>query len=84
MRITELFIRRPVGVAMVTLAVMALGVVALLRLPLDLLPNIEYPRVAVETSYPSSSPEEVERLVTDRIEQHEMGTQDKPSVTSCV
>jgi HAE1 family hydrophobic/amphiphilic exporter-1 len=70
MKITELSIRRPVGVAMVTLAVMALGVVALLRLPLDLLPDIEYPRVAVETSYPSSSPEEVERLVTERIEQY--------------
>jgi HAE1 family hydrophobic/amphiphilic exporter-1 len=54
---------------MIALAVMALGVVALTRLPVDLLPRLEYPRIAVETSFPLSSPEEVERLVTTPIEE---------------
>lgn len=60
---------RPVGLMMITIAVVALGLLALARLPVDLLPDLEYPRIGVETSFPRSSPEEVERLVTDRIEQ---------------
>lgn len=37
-------------------------------MPVDLLPSVEYPRITIETRYPSSSPYEVERLVTDPLE----------------
>jgi HAE1 family hydrophobic/amphiphilic exporter-1 len=54
---------------MLVLAVVFLGVLSYLRLPIDLLPSIAYPRLVVYTSYPDVGPAEVERFVTERIEQ---------------
>ncbi len=60
--------RRPVAVWMFFLAVVLLGVISYLRLPIDLLPDVSYPRLVIYTSYPEVAPAEVERLVTERIE----------------
>ncbi|MEQ9399141.1 MAG: efflux RND transporter permease subunit [Longimicrobiales bacterium] len=60
--------RRPVAVWMLFLAVLLLGVISFLRLPIDLLPDVSYPRLVIYTSYPDVAPAEVERLVTERIE----------------
>ncbi len=50
-------------------AVAVLGVVSFLRLPVDLLPDVAYPSLAVSTVYPGAGPEEVERFVTAPIEE---------------
>ncbi len=60
--------RRPVAVAMLFLAVILLGGISFLRLPIDLLPDVSYPRLVVYTSYPDVAPAEVERLVTETVE----------------
>ena len=60
--------RRPVAVWMLFLAVILLGVIAYQRLPIDLLPDVSYPRLVVYTAYPDVAPAEVERLITERIE----------------
>ena len=61
--------RRPVAVAMLFLAIALLGMLSFRRLPIDLLPDIAYPRLVVYTSYPDVAPREVERFVTERVEQ---------------
>ena len=48
---------------------MFLGVISFVRLPIDLLPSIAYPRLVVHTRYPDVGPSEVERFVTEPIEQ---------------
>ena len=60
--------RRPVAVWMLFLAVILLGLISYQRLPIDLLPDVSYPRLVVYTSYPDVAPAEVERLITERIE----------------
>ena len=60
--------RRPVAVAMLFLAVVLLGLISFLRLPIDLLPDVSYPRLVVYTAYPDVAPAEVERVVTERVE----------------
>jgi HAE1 family hydrophobic/amphiphilic exporter-1 len=60
--------RRPVAVAMLFLAVILLGGISYVRLPIDLLPDVSYPRLVVYTSYPDVAPAEIERLVTERVE----------------
>jgi len=60
--------KRPVAVAMLFLAVILLGVISFVRLPIDLLPDVSYPRLVVFTSYPDVAPAEVERLITERVE----------------
>ena len=52
--------RRPVAVAMLFLAVILLGIISFVRLPIDLLPGVSYPRVVVYTTYPDVAPAEVE------------------------
>ena len=54
---------------MAFVAVVVLGAISLGRLPIDLLPDIAYPRLVVHTSWPNVAPAEVERLVTEPIEQ---------------
>ncbi|MCP5150762.1 MAG: efflux RND transporter permease subunit [Ectothiorhodospiraceae bacterium] len=62
-------VRRPVLTAMVTLMVVVLGVVALQRLRVDLLPSIELPTVTVRTQYDGADPVVMERLVTQIVEE---------------
>ena len=61
-------IRRPVAVSMLWLAVVLAGTLSAGRLPIDLLPDLAYPRLNVAVTYPSVAPVEVERLVTEPVE----------------
>ena len=61
-------IRRPVAVSMLFLAIVLLGAISFARLPIDLLPDIAYPRLVVQTTYPDVAPTEVERFVTEIVE----------------
>jgi len=69
MNLPRASVRRPVFTTMVTLMVVVLGVVSLDRLRIDLLPNVEMPTVSVRTELEGASPEVVERLVTQIIEE---------------
>jgi len=62
-------VRQPIFTVMVTLMVVILGAVSLSRLRIDLLPNIELPTVTVRTEYEGASPEVMERLVTQILEE---------------
>ncbi len=69
MNIAQLSVTRPVTVTMRIAALVLLGVVALMRLPVDLLPNVSIPTVAVVTTWPNVAPEVVEAQVTRPIEE---------------
>lgn len=58
---------RPVGVTMAFVTLFVFGWVSLQRLPLNLLPDIAYPRVTVRAEYPGAAPEDVEERVTKRL-----------------
>ncbi|HUF13694.1 MAG TPA: efflux RND transporter permease subunit [Longimicrobiales bacterium] len=59
---------RPVAVAMLFVAVAVVGLVSALRLPIDLLPDVAYPRLIVYTPWPGVGPLEVQRMVSEPIE----------------
>jgi len=69
MNLPRASVRRPVFTTMVTLIVVVMGAVSLSRLRTDMLPNIELPTVTVRTSYEGASPEVIERLVTQILEE---------------
>ncbi len=62
-------IRRPVAVSMVFIAIACLGIISLRRLPIDLLPDLSFPRIVIYTTYPDVSPLEIERVITSKVEQ---------------
>lgn len=69
MTIAAFSVHRPVLITMLTLVVLLLGAVALVRLPVDLMPDITDPTLSVSTGYEDASPEIVEELVTRPIEE---------------
>ena len=69
MRLPALAVHRPVFTTMVTLVVILVGLIALWRLPVDLMPDISYPTLSVSTTYEDASPEEIEELVTRPLEE---------------
>ncbi|MGH9311138.1 MAG: efflux RND transporter permease subunit, partial [Vicinamibacterales bacterium] len=68
MSITDTSLRRPVAVTMAYLIVVTFGVVGFLYLPVDLLPEIDFPRLSVSVTYSNVGPEEMETIVTDPLE----------------
>lgn len=62
-------VRRPIFTTMVTLIVIVLGSVSLSRIRLDLLPEVELPTLTIRTAYEGASPEVMERLVTQIVEE---------------
>ena len=68
MSIARFAVNRRVAVSMLALAIVVLGVFALPRLPVALLPNFTPPVVTVSVTYPNVGPEQMEALVTRPIE----------------
>ncbi|MGH9631534.1 MAG: efflux RND transporter permease subunit, partial [Bryobacteraceae bacterium] len=62
-------IHRPVTISMFVVAVILFGVVSLDRLALNLLPDISYPSLTIQTDYEDAAPEEVESLITRPVEE---------------
>jgi HAE1 family hydrophobic/amphiphilic exporter-1 len=60
---------RPVTTSMVTVALLLFGWVALSRLPVELLPDLSYPTITVQTDFPDAAPVEVEELITRPVEE---------------
>lgn len=69
MSLASLSVKRPVTTTMAVLIVCLLGAVALLQLPIDLLPEVTNPTLTVRTDYPNVGPQEVEDLITRPIEE---------------
>jgi HAE1 family hydrophobic/amphiphilic exporter-1 len=68
MNLPKIAIGRPVTVLMLTVVVVLLGLVSFARLPVDLMPDVEFPSLTVRTSYAGVGPEEMETLVTRPME----------------
>lgn len=62
-------VTRPVAVFMITAAFAVFGAVSLRRLPLNLMPDISYPSVTIRTEMEGAAPEDVERGVTEPVEE---------------
>ncbi len=68
MRVVSFATRRPVTVFIFALAAVVFGVVAFRELAVDLLPDITYPSLTVQTEYEGAAPVEMETLITRPVE----------------
>ncbi|MBZ0112783.1 MAG: efflux RND transporter permease subunit [Thermoanaerobaculia bacterium] len=66
--IARFAVLRPVTTTMLVLGIVVIGLVSLKRIPLEFLPSFSSSNITVEGSYPSSSPEEVRRLIVQPLE----------------
>lgn len=68
MTLSEISIRRPVFITMVTLGLLVLGYIGFTRLGTDLYPNVTMPIMTVVVPYPGAAPADVEREILKPIE----------------
>lgn len=73
--LTHAAIRRPIGTAAITSVVLVLGLFFIGRLPVDLLPEVVYPLIRVDVSYPGVAPEVIEEQVTRPLERQLASTE---------
>jgi hydrophobic/amphiphilic exporter-1 (mainly G- bacteria), HAE1 family len=69
MKLVEFSINRPVTTYMMIATILLLGAIAFFRLPVDLMPEMEFPTLTVATTYQGVAPEEMETLITRPIEE---------------
>lgn len=68
MSISKTSVRKPVTVLIICILIAILGLNAMGKLPLELLPDMDIPYIMVNTTFTGASPEEVEEKVTKTLE----------------
>ena len=69
MALPDLAVRRPVTILMGTIALAVFGFLSIARFPVELLPDVAYPTLTIQTSYPDAAPDSVEQFVTKPVEE---------------
>ena len=62
------FILRPVGTALFMIAILLVGLLGTIYVPVSALPEVDYPTIQVQTFYPGASPEVMTTAVTAPLE----------------
>lgn len=62
-------IHRPIAVTMTLIAIVTLGILALSKLPISLMPDIDIPQITVQMSSPGASAREVEERMVNPLRQ---------------
>ena len=78
----DLFIRRPVLAAGISIIIVLLGVISLLRLPVEKYPNMAPPTVVVSANYTGANAQTVQRSVIAPLEEAINGVENMTYITS--
>ncbi|MGL4510290.1 efflux RND transporter permease subunit, partial [Cetobacterium sp.] len=68
MNIAQFSIKRPVVTMMIIISMVILGILTLVNLKTQLMPNYNMPMAAIRVSWKGASPDDMEKLVTKEIE----------------
>ena len=69
MSVPRFAIERPVTMFMISSVIVLLGALSLIRLPVDLMPDVTYPSITVRVGYGGVGPQEIEELIVRPLEQ---------------
>ncbi len=82
MQLIEWFVRNPVKVSVGVLLVALFGTIALLRMPMQLTPEVQKPTINITTNWLGASPQEVEREIIQEQEEQLKGVEGMTKMTS--
>ncbi len=68
MNLPSLSIRRPITILCVVMLMLILGFFALIKMPVDLFPDVTFPILSIQVVYPGASPLDLEKQVSKPIE----------------
>jgi hydrophobic/amphiphilic exporter-1 (mainly G- bacteria), HAE1 family len=69
MKLTRFALNRPVTVLMAFATVVLIGLISWNRLPVELLPSLNYPQITIMTAYENVAPPEIESLISKPLEE---------------
>ncbi|MHB8957285.1 MAG: efflux RND transporter permease subunit [Pirellulaceae bacterium] len=82
MQLIEAFVRNPVKISVGVLLVALFGFIALVRMPMQLTPEVEIPKISISTRWPGASPGEVEREIVQEQEEQLQSVEGVTKMTS--
>ena len=82
MTLIQSFIHNPVKVTVGVLIVALFGVISLLRMPMQLTPEVQIPTITVTTRWPGASPQEIEREIVREQEEFLQSVEGVTKMTS--
>ena len=68
MSVSRPFIERPIATSLIAAAVLIVGVLGFLRLPVSSLPQVDFPTLQISTRLPGANPETIADIVTAPLE----------------
>ncbi|MCK5779768.1 MAG: efflux RND transporter permease subunit [Psychrilyobacter sp.] len=68
MSLSSMSIKRPVAVILMMVTLVMAGVMGLKKMPVDLMPNMNIPVVLVSTTWIGATPEDIDNMITKKIE----------------
>ena len=69
MQLSKLAVTRPITTAMILISILLIGGIALVRLPLAYLPEVDAPFIGVQIPYPNANPKQIEKEVLKPVEE---------------
>jgi len=75
MQLIEAFVRNPVKVAVGVLLFVLFGFIGLVRMPMQLTPEVQIPTITIETGWPGAAPQEIERQIVQEQEEQLKGVE---------
>lgn len=82
MNLAQLGIKRPTFVSAIIIAILIVGGIFYVRMPVDMFPDVNFPFIMVTTVYPGAGPKEMETLVSRILEEQISSISGLKNVTS--
>jgi CzcA family heavy metal efflux pump len=82
MTLSDISIKRPIGMLVISAVIVIMGLFFLQRLSVDLVPRITYPMVRLVINWKGVSPEQIEENITQKVERQIAKTEDVISLLS--
>lgn len=82
MQLVQAFVGNPIKVSVGALMLTLFGLIALVRMPMQLIPEVQTPTISIETRWPGASPEEVEREIIQEQEEQLKSVEGVTKMTS--
>lgn len=69
MNLSDFSIKYPVTICMVLISFVVLGAISIFKIPVEFLPEVDFPGIMVSVPYPNATPEQIERTITKPLEE---------------
>jgi multidrug efflux pump subunit AcrB len=82
MNLTRASIKNPAAILVIALLILVFGVISIIKLPIQLTPDIQQPQINISTGWRSAAPEEIESIIIEPLENVVKNTQGVTNVST--